>query len=274
MTLLTLLQSRRSDPAVIQDDSPLNHEELLQQIESLRHNLQGIRRVMVASSEATTVISAMAACQSLRIPLWIGHEFAGPAALEQICRSQQIPLRIGNGLAISKLDLGGQAPPAGFSVHIMTSGTTGTPKIARHSLEALMGRVNVGEIFRGTWLLTYPPSTFAGVQVLLTAVASNSSLIAYRSATVPVLAGAMLQYNVTHASGTPTFWRAALMALPVSSKLSSLQQITIGGETVDQALLDRLAERFPNARVTHIYASTEAGALFSVKDRRAGFPAD
>jgi len=137
-----------------------------------------------------------------------------------------------------------------------------------------MGRVHVGAMFTGTWLLTYPPSTFAGVQVLLAAVASNSTLVAYNSPSVPALAGALSQYGITHASGTPTFWRAALMALPLSSRVSRLQQITIGGELVDQPLLDRLSERFPNARITHIYASTEAGALFSVKDKRAGFPAD
>jgi acyl-coenzyme A synthetase/AMP-(fatty) acid ligase len=54
--------------------------------------------------------------------------------------------------------------------------------------------------------------------------------------------------------------------------LPRLEQITLGGEAVDQTTLDRLADRFPAARITHIYASSEAGALFSVHDRRAGFP--
>jgi acyl-coenzyme A synthetase/AMP-(fatty) acid ligase len=275
MTLLKLLETRRRDPALIQDDSPVNREELLSEISLLRLKLQSSRRVMVASSEAVTVAAAMTTCQSLNVPLWIGHEFSSPAALDDIARSQQIDVRIGNGREVTTLD---HAPATSasdnFAVHIMTSGTTGTPKIARHSLDALMGRVNVGHIFSGAWLLTYPPSTFAGVQVLLTAAASNSTLIAYRSPSVPVLAGAMSQHGVTHASGTPTFWRAALMALAPNSDVSRLQQITIGGEMVDQGLLDRLVERFPKTRITHIYASTEAGALFSVKDQRAGFPAD
>jgi acyl-coenzyme A synthetase/AMP-(fatty) acid ligase len=43
---------------------------------------------------------------------------------------------------------------------------------------------------------------------------------------------------------------------------------------VDQPLLDRLAAQFPAARLRHIYASTEAGAVFAVADKRAGFPAD
>ena len=34
-----------------------------------------------------------------------------------------------------------------------------------------------------------------------------------------------------------------------------------------------LSKRFPEARITHIYASTEAGVGFAVKDQKAGFPA-
>ena len=52
-----------------------------------------------------------------------------------------------------------------------------------------------------------------------------------------------------------------------------LRQITLGGEAVDQSILDALRETFPGARIIAIYASTEAGALFSVKDGRTGFPA-
>jgi acyl-coenzyme A synthetase/AMP-(fatty) acid ligase len=54
--------------------------------------------------------------------------------------------------------------------------------------------------------------------------------------------------------------------------LPSLRQVTLGGEAIDQPTLDRLHYMFSNARITHIYASTEAGVVFSVNDGRAGFP--
>ena len=38
-------------------------------------------------------------------------------------------------------------------------------------------------------------------------------------------------------------------------------------------MISALRKRFPNSRITHIYASTEAGAAFSVRDGREGFPA-
>ena len=51
-----------------------------------------------------------------------------------------------------------------------------------------------------------------------------------------------------------------------------LRQITLGGEIIGQAILNALAAQFPEARITHIYASTEVGVGFSVQDRREGFP--
>jgi acyl-coenzyme A synthetase/AMP-(fatty) acid ligase len=46
----------------------------------------------------------------------------------------------------------------------------------------------------------------------------------------------------------------------------------MGGEAADQATLDRVKAAFPNARITHTYASTEAGVVFAVHDGREGFP--
>ena len=51
-----------------------------------------------------------------------------------------------------------------------------------------------------------------------------------------------------------------------------LEQVTLGGEPVDQAILDRLREVYPKARISWIYASSEAGAAIAVHDGQAGFP--
>ena len=52
-----------------------------------------------------------------------------------------------------------------------------------------------------------------------------------------------------------------------------LEQITLGGEIADQTILDTLKQMYPAARVVHIYATSELGRCFSVKDGKAGFPA-
>ena len=79
-----------------------------------------------------------------------------------------------------------------------------------------------------------------------------------------------VQAKVTHISGTPSHWRSALMHASLC-KLSP-RYVRLSGEIADQAVLDRLASVFPNARIGHAYASTEAGVGFEVDDGREGFP--
>lgn len=168
----------------------------------------------------------------------------------------------------------GWQPGQGFSVTLESSGTTGTPKRLRHDFARLRGRLRGVAEEGARWLLTYDPGAFAGLQVMLTAAAAGALLVAVPSSgagTIAALAQAARRHAVTHVSGTPSFWRAFLMALGTANL--PLAAVTLGGEAADQPLLDRLAERFPHARLRHIYASTEAGALFAVADGRAGFPA-
>lgn len=182
----------------------------------------------------------------------------------------------GQGLLLARgaADPEGWQPGQGFTVTLESSGTTGTPKRLRHDFARLRGRLRGVAEDGARWLLTYDPGAFAGLQVMLTAAAAGALLVAVPGAgadTVAALAQAARRHAVTHVSGTPSFWRAFLMALGDAEL--PLAAVTLGGEAVDQPLLDRLAERFPHARLRHIYASTEAGALFAVADGRAGFPA-
>jgi len=51
-----------------------------------------------------------------------------------------------------------------------------------------------------------------------------------------------------------------------------LRNIVLGGEAADQTTLDALKKYFPESKITHVYASTEAGIGISVSDGLAGFP--
>jgi acyl-coenzyme A synthetase/AMP-(fatty) acid ligase len=103
-------------------------------------------------------------------------------------------------------------------------------------------------------------------------VYSGGALVVAEARTPPAFLDAAERHGVTHISGTPTFWRSILMVAAPGS-LPDLRQATLGGEPIDQPTLDRIVTMFPKARITHIYASTEAGVVFSVNDSRAGFPA-
>ena len=157
---------------------------------------------------------------------------------------------------------------------LTTSGTTGLSKIVAHTLGSLSRSVyRFGGQAAPVWGLVYDPTRFAGMQVTLQALIGGGTLVAADThlplaEQVAALAGA----GVTHLSATPTLWRRLLMVPGIGAL--ALKQATLGGEIADQTVLDAVARAFPGARVTHIYASTEAGVGFSVNDGQAGFPAD
>jgi acyl-coenzyme A synthetase/AMP-(fatty) acid ligase len=50
--------------------------------------------------------------------------------------------------------------------------------------------------------------------------------------------------------------------------------VRLSGEIADQAILNHLREQYPLTRISHAFASTEAGVAFDVKDGLIGFPSD
>lgn len=157
---------------------------------------------------------------------------------------------------------------------LATSGTTGTPKVIEHRLETLTRSVKsdheVGASY--IWGLMYDPNRFAGLQVILQSLFSGSTIVTTEQPDFESQLDAVLAHPVNGLSATPSLWRKLLMDGRVSNL--PLKQVTLGGEIADQPILDALKRRFPKARVVHIYASTEAGTGFSVKDGYAGFPVE
>jgi acyl-CoA synthetase (AMP-forming)/AMP-acid ligase II len=238
--------------------------DILARADDLARRIAGLGRVAVVAERCEAIAAALLACEQADVELLLLRSAAvGEWGVAVVLNE-----------ALQVVSSPGRAAKAGFGVLLTTSGTTGTPKLARHSKEKLLGRIRTAPASESVrWLLTYHPASFAGLQVLLTALVSGSEIAAVSAGSVPELAAAALEARPTHISGTPTFWRAFLMALGSRAAALPLRQITLGGELVDQQVLDRLRTMFPQAGVTHIYASTEAGALFAVKDGRAGFPA-
>jgi acyl-coenzyme A synthetase/AMP-(fatty) acid ligase len=78
--------------------------------------------------------------------------------------------------------------------------------------------------------------------------------------------------GVTFLSGTPTHWRRALLC-PRASAIAP-PDVRLSGEVADQAILDKLRATYPEARICHAFASTEAGVAFEVADGLSGFPAE
>jgi acyl-CoA synthetase (AMP-forming)/AMP-acid ligase II len=166
-------------------------------------------------------------------------------------------------------------PPREGRVTLLTSGTTGEPKAVEHTWETLFTMGKVREPKPANWLLTYQGGTYAWFQMLtLLLFLPGQSLTIARERNPLALIEAAIAGGATAISATPTFWRLACLQMPRAElQRLPLQQITLGGEPVDQAILDQLKALFPAATLTHIYASSEAGACIVVRDAREGFPA-
>ncbi|MEU4451382.1 AMP-binding protein [Nocardioides sp. NPDC023903] len=155
-------------------------------------------------------------------------------------------------------------------VWLLTSGSTGRPKRVGHTLESLS---TVTGVAPHTWLCPYSPGTYAWWQVITLGLGvPGQDLVLVDPADLDDWVTPALEHGVTAVSGTPTFWRRTLMRHGAELQKLLLEQVTLGGEPVDQAVLSQLGEAFPDARVSWIYASSEVGASIVVHDGRAGFP--
>lgn len=153
---------------------------------------------------------------------------------------------------------------------ICTSGTTNTPKLVTHTLSSLSNTVRKGN--KGfIWGLIYGIHRFAGLQVFLQSIQSGNKLFIKESTqSLTETISFFLDNNVSCLSATPTLYRKLLMTEDFS-KLQ-LKIITLGGEIANQNIINALKSTFQTSNVRHIYASTEAGVGFSIKDGKEGFP--
>ena len=206
---------------------------------------------------------------------------AADAAIDAVIHDGEAPALPLPAFAITEAAEGAAERGALATEWVMfTSGTTGAPKLAAHSLAGLThamagaqptpGETVVNETV--IWATFYDIRRYGGMQMLLRALTGGRTmLLAAPCEPVATFLRRLAEGGATHISGTPSHWRSALMH-DAAARLAP-RYVRLSGEIADQALLDRLAAAFPGARVGHAYASTEAGVGFEVTDGLEGFPA-
>ncbi len=156
---------------------------------------------------------------------------------------------------------------------LFTSGTMGRPKMAVHTLSTLSGAIaSAGGRSDALWATFYDIRRYGGLQIFLRAALGGASLLLTRH-DEPVSESLewLGEQRVTHLTGTPTHWRRVLMSS--AARKINPHYVRLSGEIADQSILDALRALYPDARIVHAYAATEAGVGFEVDDEKEGFPA-
>lgn len=260
------LQSNASRIAVIDPSGEWTYEDLYSDPLNLREAVSQNSSVALRTSSALNVAAAVIALDGWASSVHLIPPDVDPSIVTDgsLLIDEFLPKRRINSI---------EKPTGQITEWILyTSGTTGTPKSIRHTIESLSRTIsNSKHVAELTWGVLYDPNRMAGIQVILQSLASFTSVVApnpYESLQQRV--AFLRSHGVDALSATPTLWRQILQVADVDGW--NLRQITLGGEISDQKILDALSSQFPESRIAHIFASTETGAAFAVVDRRAGFP--
>jgi acyl-coenzyme A synthetase/AMP-(fatty) acid ligase len=252
------------------------------------HNLRG-RSVLIASADPFVVALALIELDGLARRMTLYPPDLALEHVPYVMRYAEVDAVVSDGSFLRDASIGAAqhalcTPALVSRVHarderlptewvLLTSGTTGRPKMVQHSLGTLAGAISANESqAQVIWSTFYDIRRYGGLQIFLRAVLTRSSLLL---AGPQELVASFLQRageaGVTHISGTPSHWRRALMS-PAADRIAPCY-IRLSGEIADQAILNNLRSFYPGAEISHAFATTEAGVAFDVRDALSGFPA-
>jgi acyl-coenzyme A synthetase/AMP-(fatty) acid ligase len=161
---------------------------------------------------------------------------------------------------------------------LLTSGTTGVPKLVLHTLRTLTNVIVQQQAKQPSpaqpdvWSTFYDIRRYGGLQIFLRAALRGGSLILSDSKeSITDFLSRAAAAGVTHISGTPSHWRRVLMSGAAGT--IAPRYVRLSGEIADQSILENLKAAYSGVGVAHAFASTEAGVAFEVGDGLAGFPA-
>lgn len=274
--------------AVVSPAGEITYAELAARADAVASYLldHGLRRVGVLEPDPATIMAVLAGSARIGAEACVYPLNATADVVDRLAErfdhsvvitdrtshhARSVPIAEVLGTALG--DLPTERPPS-RPVMVLTTGTTGEPKGVRHEWDRLLRAVSrTYPTPKQRWLLAYGLNQFGGLQIMLHVLAAQATLVAGESFQPKDALVAAREWDVTHISGTATFWRFLITQMASDGgPIPPVEQVTLGGEAVPANVLARIRETWPEAKISQIYVATEFGQGVTVRDGLPGLP--
>lgn len=151
-------------------------------------------------------------------------------------------------------------------ISVFTSGTTGVPKLKSIRFSALTERISDKINIAENVGCSFDINKFAALQTVFAVIKNQACYV-----NLSVKTSTLSQFKLNRLSTTPSWFNFNVICSDNSTiDFKDLTSITLGGESSNIKVLSWIKLNLPDCSVVQIYASTESGTLFSVKDGLPG----
>ncbi len=259
------------------DNEPCTFDALARQVARLRPKvslkaLGGPQTVAFpAEARASTLAVAFAlACEGhVLAPLLAGNETEYADRLREGRVTREIAVKgdavevteVVSELPIHRLVAGLQAARRP-GLLLFSSGSTGRPKAMLHDFTRLIDPYPPKPLKDLRLLLFMALDHIGGIDTLLRAFTNGSTLVVPPARDPETVAGVVERHKVSVLPASPTFLNLLLLSGATTRfDLSSLRIIGYGAEPMPPALLQRLADAFPQVSLQQKFGTSETNAI-------------
>jgi acyl-coenzyme A synthetase/AMP-(fatty) acid ligase len=271
--LIERLHAFAKRPCLLMDSEVMTYGQLAELVEHCQDALRSHRaEVALLPGDFTPMaIAALLAClcEGLSVaPVREDQPQVLPVYAQQCGATVVIRAAGGQPLLVEAIEAPPPMPPliqqlhdrGGSALVLFSSGSTGKPKAMAHAADRFLSAYQQRRARQMTIALFLQFDHIGGLNTLLGSLAAGMSVVPLPRRDPDSVAHTLARHQVRVLPTTPTFLNLLLMAgHDGHGQLSCVRVLTYGAEAMPQALLKRLKERFPKAKLLQTFGTSETG---------------